>query len=139
MLPENPAAHPLCPCESGNPFAQCCEPLILGKSQARTAEQLMRSRYTAYTRKNWDYLVKTTHASTRHASLRKELEHQHQEAPAQWCGLKIVSTSAGQVADKMGKVRFEASYFFDGELMVMREHSRFKRGEGVWKYLDDKG
>ncbi|MGE4560780.1 MAG: SEC-C metal-binding domain-containing protein, partial [Desulfobulbus sp.] len=40
----------LCPCESGLPFATCCRPLLSGEQQAATAEALMRSRYTAYTR-----------------------------------------------------------------------------------------
>ena len=37
-----------CPCCSGKPFAECCEPVIAGARKATSAEELMRSRYSAY-------------------------------------------------------------------------------------------
>ena len=37
-----------CPCCSGTPYADCCEPVIRGRRQAATAAELMRSRYSAY-------------------------------------------------------------------------------------------
>lgn len=43
----------------------CCAPLILGKRKALTAEELMRSRYSAYVVANVDYLYETTHYSKR--------------------------------------------------------------------------
>ena len=48
-----------CPCESGKTFKKCCEPFITGAKEAETAEQLMRSRYTAYTQVEMDYIQKT--------------------------------------------------------------------------------
>ncbi len=96
----------------------------------------MRSRYTAFTQKNWDYLVKTTHPNSKAPSLAKELED-NDDNP-QWSGLKILSTSAGKKSDKVGKVMFEASYFLEGKLTVMAEHSRFRRAHGQWMYLDAK-
>jgi len=38
----------LCPCESGKEYDACCGPIINGSQAARTAEALMRSRYSAY-------------------------------------------------------------------------------------------
>ncbi len=38
---------PHCPCDSGTPYNQCCQPLHEGVA-ATTAEALMRSRYSAY-------------------------------------------------------------------------------------------
>ena len=97
----------------------------------------MRSRYTAFTRKNWDYLVATHHPSTRGKTLRRDLE-EYDDNP-QWCGLKILSTSAGQPKDKIGKVQFEASYFLEGKTHILAEHSRFKKMGGDWMYLDGNG
>ena len=50
-----------CPCGSNFPYTDCCGPLIRGTSFADTAEDLMRSRYTAFTENNWEYLVLTSH------------------------------------------------------------------------------
>ncbi|SVD70987.1 uncharacterized protein METZ01_LOCUS423841, partial [marine metagenome] len=36
-----------CPCGTEFPYTDCCGPLIRGASPADTAEDLMRSRFTA--------------------------------------------------------------------------------------------
>jgi uncharacterized protein YchJ len=40
---------------------ECCQPLLDKTAKARTAETLLRSRYTAYALKNADYIADTTH------------------------------------------------------------------------------
>ena len=50
-----------CPCGSDFPYTDCCGPLIRGTGFADTAEDLMRSRYTAFAKQNWEYLVLTSH------------------------------------------------------------------------------
>lgn len=50
----------MCPCGSGNRSAVCCERFFSGGVFPTTPEELMRSRYTAYVRKEIDYLVATT-------------------------------------------------------------------------------
>ncbi|EKA60046.1 SecC motif-containing protein [Janibacter hoylei PVAS-1] len=45
-----------CPCGTGSPFASCCGPLLASEGQAETAEQLMRSRYTAHVYGNAEHL-----------------------------------------------------------------------------------
>jgi len=47
-----------CPCDSGKAYKQCCHPLHEG-SPAANAEQLMRSRYTAYVLMLEEYLLQT--------------------------------------------------------------------------------
>lgn len=37
-----------CPCQSGHQYADCCGKFHLREAFPETAEQLMRSRYTAY-------------------------------------------------------------------------------------------
>ena len=63
-----------CPCGLQSPYADCCGLLIRGTGYADTAEDLMRSRYTAYTLRNWDYLIQTTHSSERSEKSRKTFE-----------------------------------------------------------------
>ena len=47
-----------CPCGSGASLAACCGPVIAG-GPARTAEALMRSRYTAYALRDLDHIERT--------------------------------------------------------------------------------
>ena len=49
-----------CPCGSELSYAECCEPVIKGEKAAETAEQLMRSRYSAYVKTEIDYLLDLT-------------------------------------------------------------------------------
>jgi SEC-C motif-containing protein len=99
-----------------------------------SAEQLMRSRYSAYFFRLTGYLVETTHPDTRKPGLRKELEKMvHQ---VNWANLTIVATAKGGREDKTGKVEFIANYFVNGEPQELHEVSRFKRHKGDWKYLD---
>ena len=55
----------LCLCGSGLTYADCCEPIISGKKDATTAQELMRSRYTAFTKANVDYLMRSHSIKTR--------------------------------------------------------------------------
>ena len=53
-----------CPCGSGKPLSACCGPYLEGKEDPPTPEALMRSRYTAYTQGNLDYIEKTMKGNT---------------------------------------------------------------------------
>lgn len=98
----------------------------------------MRSRYSAYFFWLVDYLVETTHPSTREPNLKRELENNMRQV--RWSFLTIVETVRGGRDDKNGKVEFIAEYYIDGEKgrHELHERSRFKRYKGAWKYLDGK-
>ncbi len=97
----------------------------------------MRSRYSAYFFRLADYLVSTTHPDNRARDLKERIEETIYEV--NWRFLTILGTSKGGSGDKVGKVEFVAEYFEDGEARKLHEHSRFKRYQGAWKYLDGKG
>jgi SEC-C motif domain protein len=118
-----------CPCGSGRPYADCCGPFIEGTALPQTAETLMRSRYTAYTRRNAAYLTETWHPTTRRRELRLD-------EPIQWIGLAILATEAGGPGDTKGKVEFVARYKEGGRAHRLREVSRFQRWQERWYYLD---
>lgn len=126
----------LCPCKSRMNYATCCMPFHYGTAKPGTAEQLMRSRYSAYFFRRIDYLVDTTHPDTREPGLRKHLEKTVYQA--NWANLSIIATAKGGKEDKVGKVEFVANYFVNGEPYELHEVSRFKRSKGQWKYLDGK-
>ncbi len=127
----------LCPCKSHETYALCCEPFHLGRAKPETAEQLMRSRYSAYFFRLTDYLVSTTHPDTRGADLRARIEESIYQV--NWRFLTIISSSKGGKGDKNGKIEFIAEYFEDEQPQKLHERSRFKRFKGDWKYLDGKG
>lgn len=126
-----------CPCGSGKPYVECCRDYHTGKASPETAEQLMRSRYTAYFFRLADYLVGTQHPDTRPRGIREELEQTMPDM--MWRSLKIISTSKGQKTDNKGKVEFIATLHHEGKLLQHHEKSRFKKLKGKWKYLDAKG
>lgn len=57
-----------CPCLSRLPYDECCGTLHRGDDLAPTAEQLMRSRFSAFAVSDADYLLATRHPSTRPAT-----------------------------------------------------------------------
>ncbi len=106
----------------------------LGKTRAQTAEQLMRSRYSAYALKLSDYLLETTHPEKRTTDLRQAISAW--AAQSEFYRLEILSTRQGQATDKIGKVEFIASYRQQGQDRRLSELSRFKRYRKLWVYLD---
>lgn len=117
-----------CPCGSAKAYADCCATLHDGARKADTAEQLMRSRYSAFVKLNASYLLRTWSARTKPQSLK--LEH------TQWIGLKVKSTSAGLIDDSEGWVRFIARFKVEGKAHRLEEHSYFCRENGDWVYVN---
>lgn len=122
------AAADNCPCLSGEEYAHCCGRFHRGDAEAPTAEQLMRSRYSAFVVRDAAYLLRTWHPDTRPA----EMEF---DAGTQWRRLDILSTSRGGPLDSDGVVEFAAHYQHEGEHAVQRETSRFVRVDRRWYYV----
>jgi Uncharacterized protein conserved in bacteria len=122
----------LCPCHSDHLFADCCQPLLDGKTAASTPEQLMRSRFTAYALHNWHYLLKSWHPESRPNCTIDDLENDAQDT--EWVNLEIINASESN-ADN-GEVEFKAWYRHGGQLHCLHERSRFIHTENGWSYLD---
>ncbi len=125
-----------CPCGSGSPLNACCKPVIDGTAKAPTAEALMRSRYTAYTLQDINYLASTLDPN--------ELRDFDKNATAKWArdsiwmGLEIVKTFAGASNDKDGTVEFKAHFKRDGVIQEHHEVSQFQKIDGTWLYCGGK-
>nr|WP_315152117.1 YchJ family protein [uncultured Flavobacterium sp.] len=118
----------VCPCGSGEAFMECCQKYILGYETAPTALALMRSRYSAYVVKNADYLIATTHESTRIFFSKDEILSWASEN--QWQKLKVIAFDATTV-------EFQA--FFrgpDANDCIHHERSTFEKVNGHWFYID---
>jgi SEC-C motif domain protein len=118
-----------CPCGSGLPYAECCGRLHDGTAAAATAEQLMRSRYSAFAVGDPAYLLATWHPSTRPRSLDLDPE-------VRWVGLDVLATTGGALLAAEGTVEFRAHSVVHGVAGSQHEDSRFVREGGRWYYLD---
>lgn len=121
-----------CPCGSGLSYPSCCQPIISGKRVAETAQQLMRSRYTAFTLADTSYLMISHSAKTRPIKERKSIEKWAKSVS--WMGLTILQTQAGEAGDNVGYVEFKALYLENGRLQQIHEKSLFERENGKWVY-----
>ena len=118
-----------CPCGMGADYTDCCGQLH-GGQPATTAEQLMRSRYSAFVRGDPHYLRASWHPSTRPAELSLDAD-----AGRRWLGLTVI---ADRVIDaEHASVEFVARSRVGGQPATRHhERSRFVREDGRWLYLD---
>jgi SEC-C motif-containing protein len=122
----------ICPCGSGRPYAECCEPFITGTKPAPTAEALMRSRYSAYAEHEVDYIINTC-INKEESGIDVKLTRDWSEKST-WLALNIISVEKGGSADSSGIVEFEATYERDGLRDIHHERAVFKKQRGVWLY-----
>ncbi|WP_254716546.1 YchJ family protein [Actinomadura sp. WMMB 499] len=120
-----------CACGSGVGYRGCCGRLHRGEAAAATAEELMRSRYSAFAERDEAYLLRTWHPATRP-------ERIDFDPALRWTGLEIVRTEAGGPPDARGVVEFRARYASGGEPGELHEVSRFVRDDGAWVYVRGK-
>ncbi len=123
-----------CPCGSGNDYSACCQQLIEGARPASTAEEMMRSRYTAYATAKIDYLKSTTHPD-------KLSEFDEKSAlswakKSAWHGLSVVAVEKGGAEDETGTVEFVAEYSQKGNRVKHHELSEFRKKDGAWYFWD---
>jgi len=119
-----------CPCCSGKTFSQCCAKRLLQQEKAKTPEQLMRSRFSAYYLGGFgDYLLATWFPATAQGLSAIELS----QKSCDWQRLDVLNKS--QSGDD-GFVEFNA-WFIDenGDEAVLHEQSVFKRIAGSWLYV----
>src|SRR5262245_33368980 len=123
-----------CPCGSELDYEGCCGPYLRGEASPPAAEALMRSRYTAYTRGDIDYIANTLAAENRAAFDRAAAKAW--ATRSKWLGLRILRVEGGGPADREGVVEFIATYSQDGRIIEHHEISQFRRGErGAWRFV----
>ena len=126
-----------CPCGSDFSYKDCCEPLIKGEDEARTAEQLMRSRYTAFAQTETEYIFITTHPDQR-----KNYDHKdtlNWSKKSEWHKLEILETKKGKIEDEEGEIEFIAYFSQNGVKKRHHENSIFRKLNGKWYFVDGHG
>lgn len=119
-----------CPCGSDLAETACCEPIRKnGAGLGKTAQQLMRARYSSYVRHDAAFLLASWHPTTRPPTM--TFGHD-----TEWLGLEVIDTEAGGALDTHGLVEFRARFQRAGEFFELHERSRFERVDGRWLYID---
>jgi SEC-C motif-containing protein len=124
-----------CYCSSGKEFENCCQPFIEGAMKPTTAEELMRSRFSAYALGAVEYLLRSTHPRARKFHDAESIKKWARSND--WQSLEIVSKTLGAVTDKKGVVEFRA-YYLDSnkQPQIHHERSNFAKELGRWFFVD---
>ncbi len=123
----------LCPCGSHLNYDECCEPFLRGLAVPMKAEFLMRSRYTAYSLANIDYIQRTM--SSKLADSLNVIEASSWAKNVAWLGLHVIKTDYPTNTVTKACVEFEARYAANGEESVIHEISEFYRQKDGWCYV----
>ena len=124
-----------CYCGSNKEYSLCCGIAHNNIKKVETAEQLMRSRYSAFCMANGDYLHISHHSTTR--PRKSELKDIVKWAKSVvWVKLEVIDTSAGSENNDYGTVEFKAFYIENGTPGVIHEKSTFEKENGHWVYVD---
>lgn len=121
----------MCYCGEHLAYEACCQRLHLGQQKAKTAEQLMRSRYSAFVISNSEYLLHTHHETTRTSDMYVGIEQDQ----LTWLRLEVLSHE-----EKGSQAWVEFKAFYSNGLPAaeecIHEKSYFKRQKGRWLYVD---
>jgi SEC-C motif-containing protein len=129
MSSKNRKSSAACPCGGPRPYAECCGPLHAGTAQASTAEQLMRSRFSAFAKKDEAYILRSWAEETRPREVAFD-------PTLHWERLEILRTTDGGPFHTIGTVEFRAHYSDGGKAGSLHEASVFHRDpSGAWVYV----
>ena len=123
---------PHCPCCSGRDYINCCQSYLDGQASPKTPEALMRSRYTAYTMANIDYIEKTQRGKA--AAGFQALDARSWAKRVTWTKLEILSTELKRPNKSV--VEFIATFVDGYTPQSMHEKSEFIKKAGLWFYVN---
>lgn len=92
----------------------------------------MRSRFTAFTKANGDYLLLSHHSTTRPENSSEIVTWARS---VEWISLEILNTTKGVENDSEGTVEFKAHFKEKGKKRFIHEDSKFVREGRNWMYL----
>jgi SEC-C motif-containing protein len=125
----------ICPCgKNNNLYRDCCKLVHDDIFQAKTAEQLMRSRYSAFVLCNGDYLLHSHSDKYRDSSnIANTMRWARSVA---WNRLEIIASTNGLENDSEGTVEFKAYFKEKNKLKCIHENSLFHKENNHWVYMN---
>lgn len=121
----------LCPCGSANTYENCCSPYIEKQQAPQTPEQLMRSRYTAYSLGNIEHIKNTMKGDALLGF--NALAAEQWAKQATWLGLEVIQ--AEPTTTEVGFVEFIARFLEHEQVKTIHELSEFHQEDGCWFYV----
>ena len=119
-----------CPCGNAQTYKDCCYQIHSNQRIALTAEELMRSRYSAFVKHEINFIFNTFHPSTRRFQNKKDIEKWAKES--KWMQLEIIKSTTNTV-------EFKAHYLDQNlDVQIHHEKSAFKQVQDIWYYVDGK-
>lgn len=122
-----------CYCGHQNLYIECCGRIHIDMRRAIIAEDLMRSRYTAFVLAKGDYLMKSHYSATRPTKEKKAIVTWAKSV--KWIRLEVLNTTKGTKNDTEGTVEFKAFFCENEAIDFIHEHSKFVREHECWVYL----
>lgn len=122
-----------CPCGLNQSYDACCGRFIHGNALPATPEELMRSRYAAYTQANIDYIAQTMTGPA--AKRFNAAEAADWVRNITWLNLEVMETSGD---NKQGFVEFIAQFSHENKKYILHELSEFHFINDRWFYVDGK-
>lgn len=118
-----------CPCGRPETYENCCGPTHRGEAEAPTAEDLMRSRYSAFAMKQGRYLRETTDPQTTHL-----FDHEAQDKWAEQATFTRLEIIRAVENGNKATVEFKAHYQMENQEHVHHEVGKFRRQAGTWYF-----
>ena len=116
-----------CPCNPNKKYSDCCQKAYQNINSVTSAEQLMRSRYSAFVLAKIDYLQISHHISTR-PSKKEKKEILKWTKSVDWLLLEVLNAT-------INTVEFKAFFMENGKIDVIHENSSFIKEKNYWVYL----
>ncbi len=124
------AKQNLCPCGSKLEYINCCQSFIDHKLIPETPEQLMRSRYTAYSLANIDYIQETMLGDALQDF--DAMDAREWAQSIKWLKLEVIRSN--MIAENKGIVEFIAYYRYQNKKHQLHEISQFELINQRWYY-----
>ena len=147
-----------CFCGQPKRYQDCCQPCHSGLGPAQTAEQLMRSRFSAYVLQLVPYIAETYYPAVQSADAIAEIAAF--AGDAHFLALQVLAFGDSPAIDPgqfpvlpppvnlyavndllaaqpaLSYVHFKVWFLIVDKLHLLEEHSRFVRIDGHWGYVD---
>jgi SEC-C motif-containing protein len=122
-----------CPCGSEKTYETCCEPYHTGEATAPSAELLMRSRYCAFIKSEYDYLEETLDPQTSF-----DFDNAGNRAWGESVELFKLEILRAEESGNKAVVEFKAHFRKEGTEHIHHEISKFRKQAGVWYFREGK-
>ena len=125
-----------CPCKSNLSYDACCKPFHDSTKMPHTAEQLMRSRFSAYALNKIDYIMKTTDKSgPQYDPNKEEWEKSLRQFAETTAFQNLTILEKEDLSENEATVTFHVTLTsIFGEDISYTEKSLFKKRNNMWLY-----